>query len=415
MERRSGVIVLAALLPLAVLAVDPWGWYPFGPGKWLLVSVLLPAGTAALWWSRPRRSVRSVSWAAWGLVAWMAVAAAFGDDRVYAWVGTPERHLGVLAWALCALALMAGQTLDVERDRAVLTWALTAAGAGVGAFAVAQALGFEPSVFQVTAGRLTATLGSAAYLGAVTALLLPALVGIAADPRLARAVRIAAGVGSVLLAVTCAGAGARAAWVGLGAAVVVAAFVRRRSLRTHWRGAAVVAAVGLATAAAVVVLSPVGARVGAVGDADAAGGRSRVDEWRVATRIIADHPVLGVGPEGYRIAFAEGVDVRYEQAHGRDPLPDRAHSAPLDVALAGGLPSLAIWWAARGRGPRPGRCGPTADGWPASPPGSWPTSSASCSCSPPPSSSRWPGCWPACSSRRPRRRHRWAPARSPGR
>ena len=75
MRMRSGVIVLATLVPLVALAADPGG--------------------------------------------------GFG---LYAWVGTPERHLGVLAWALAALALMAGQTLDPERDRPAVTWTLTVAG-----------------------------------------------------------------------------------------------------------------------------------------------------------------------------------------------------------------------------------------------------------------------------------------------
>jgi tetratricopeptide (TPR) repeat protein len=65
----------------------------------------------------------------------------------------------------------------------------------------------------------------------------------------------------------------------------------------------------------------------------------------VAARVIAGHPLLGVGPEGYRIAFAEGVDEDYEIAHGRDPQPDRAHGGPLDIALAGGIPALLAWGA----------------------------------------------------------------------
>jgi hypothetical protein len=68
----------------------------------------------------------------------------------------------------------------------------------------------------------------------------------------------------------------------------------------------------------------------------------------VATGVIAAHPITGVGPEGYRIAFSEGVDADYERAHGRLQQPDRAHSAPLDIALAGGLPALAAWLAAVG-------------------------------------------------------------------
>ena len=74
-----------------------------------------------------------------------------------------------------------------------------------------------------------------------------------------------------------------------------------------------------------------------------------------------------MGPEGYRIAFARGVDERYEREHGRDPLPDRAHSTPLDVALAGGLGALAVAGHDRRRGRRT-RGGPSVTagrGWPA--------------------------------------------------
>ncbi len=65
---------------------------------------------------------------------------------------------------------------------------------------------------------------------------------------------------------------------------------------------------------------------------------SRLDEWRVAARVLAGHPLVGVGPEGYRIAFSEGVDADYERSYPRDRvLPDRAHSSLLDVSLAGGV------------------------------------------------------------------------------
>jgi hypothetical protein len=94
-----------------------------------------------------------------------------------------------------------------------------------------------------------------------------------------------------------------------------------------------------------VALSPVGDRLTSVTDPDAPGGRGRFDEWRVASAVVRRHPLTGVGPEGYRIAFAEGVDAAYERAHGRLQQPDRAHAGPLDVALAGGLPALIAWGA----------------------------------------------------------------------
>jgi hypothetical protein len=94
---------------------------------------------------------------------------------------------------------------------------------------------------------------------------------------------------------------------------------------------------------AVAVLTPVGPRVAALDDTDAAGGQGRLDEWRVATAVALDHLPFGVGPEGYRVAFSEGLDLEYVREHGRDRITDRAHSAPLDVLLAGGLVAMAAW------------------------------------------------------------------------
>jgi len=172
---------------------------------------------------------------------------------------------------------------------------------------------------------------------------LPAVVAIALDRRHGTALRRAAGVSTAPLAVACLGSGARAAWFGIAVAVIVLVALRRSQVRAAGRRALAAGALIAVALVAIALWSPVGGRVAAASDPDSAGGRSRVDEWRVAAHVIAKHPITGVGPEGYRIAFAEGVDDHYEQSYGRDPLPDRAHSGPLDVALAGGLPLVAMW------------------------------------------------------------------------
>jgi O-antigen ligase/Flp pilus assembly protein TadD len=337
---RLGVGILAALGPAVAVAVDPAGWNPFGPAKWLAVSVLVPLGAALVQAHRPLRLVGGPIVAIGALAGAMALAAAFGVDPLYAWTGTPERHLGVLTWVLIAVAFVVGQSLDPTRDGPVLAGGLALAGLVTGGVATAEALGWEPSELDV-GGRLSGSFGSPAYLGAAAALLLPALVGIAADAAVtARWIRPAAGVGAATLAVAVVGSGARAAWVGLAVAAGVTAWLHRRRIP---RRAVVVAVIALV---ALVVLTPVGGRSADTFDRAEPGGRGRLDEWRVAARVVADRPLLGAGPEGYRIVFADGVDAEYERAHGRDPLPDRAHSAPLDIALAGGLPALVAWAAA---------------------------------------------------------------------
>jgi O-antigen ligase/Flp pilus assembly protein TadD len=342
MGTRSGTVALAAVLPLTALIVDPAGWFPFGPGKWLVVSTLVPAGAALVLRKGAVRVSRGVTLAAVALVGWMAVSAVVGRDGLYAWAGTPERHFGVLTWLLCLAALVAGQNLDLARDRVALAWGAVIAGLGTGGFAVSEALGWEPSVFAITTGRLTATMGSAAYLGALAILLLPISLAIAFEQTFTRRLRGAAALSVPALAVALIGSQARAAWLGAVTAAVVVAVARRTTLFRDRRRTAIVSGGLVLGVVALVTLSPVGARVSATTDSTL-GGASRLDEWRVAARVIAKHPITGVGPEGYRIAFAEGVDDAYEQAYGRDPLPDRAHSGPLDVAATGGLPALMAW------------------------------------------------------------------------
>ena len=358
---RTSVRVLAALPPAAMLAVDPWGWYPFGPLKWALVSALGVAGAALVLRDRLLRVDRPVALAALALVAWLALAAALGEDPLYAWIGTPERRFGVLTWALCALLLAVGSSLDADRDGPVLVRGLLVAGLGVGAVATAEALGWEPEVLDV-GSRLTGTFGSSAYLGAGTALLLPIAVGVAlgvvpdANPStthrvpvaLRRRARGVAWVASALLTIACLGSGARAAWVGLAASALIAGHAVREqvfaAVRAHRRRVALGAAAAVVVTIGVLALSPVGSRLADLTDDDSAGGRGRLDEWAVAVDVVADHPLVGVGPEGYRTVFHEHVDRAYAVEHGREVQPDRAHDGPLDLAVAGGLPALLAWF-----------------------------------------------------------------------
>lgn len=354
MRQGRGTVWAAALLaPAVYLGVDPGGWYPFGPVKWLAATVLVAVATGALLAERPLR-VERWSAAAWaGLLAALTLGAAVGLDPRYAWLGTPERHLGLVTWVLFAASFVVGQHLtDGSTLPRPLLGGLAVAAVGTGLVATLEAVGWDPGPIGLGGARLTGTFGTAAFLGTAAALLIPVTAGFAADRILPPAGRVAAGVAVPLLVVALLGSGTRAAWVGVAAAGAVVAGGRRTALRARLRGRAgavmlaVLLAVGIG--AAVVAWSPVGGRVASVADRDAPGGAGRVDEWRVATRVVARHPVTGVGPEGYRIAFAEGADRRYERAHGRDPLPDRAHSAPLDVAAAGGVGAVVGWLALLG-------------------------------------------------------------------
>jgi hypothetical protein len=316
----------AAIPPVAVLAVDPGGLAPFGPVKWLLLPAAVLAAIASVGPGRRLDRRLAAAWAAF--LAVVGLAAVFGLDDLHAWIGTPERRFGALTWVVCVLAFVVGHRLDDDGRRTVLcSTALTAAV--LGAWGAGEQLGWQPIDLVGVGDRPVGTLGSSAYLGAAAVLLAPVA---AFAPLAHRSWRLLAfGLAVAALVVS----GARAAWFGGLVVLLLAVVARRTTLRR--------AAVVLVLAVGLVVACGLGDRAGDTLSDNEGGAGGRVDEWQVAARVIARHPGLGTGPEGYRIAFGRVVDEGYEARHGRDPLPDRAHSAVLDVAATTGLLGLAAY------------------------------------------------------------------------
>lgn len=335
---RAGTAALVGMVVASVLVVDPGGLAPFGPARFAAVSMAtLFALALSLRAGGGLARGPMLAWAA--VMAMVVVAAALGLDPLYAWTGTPERHLGALTWAFGLTAFVAGQLLGPRAVRVVVP-ALAVAGGLAGLWAGAEALGWEPIDLIGSGDRPVATMGSSAFLGAAMVLLAPAALGLAADRERSSRLHWAAGLAGGLAGLGLVVSGARAAWVGALVAGVVVLVQRRPRVNRRlvtWSAAAVVGVVAVAG------LTGVAGRVPAVFGDGAGGIGGRLDEWRVATRVVSAHPLTGVGPEGYRIAFGAHVDDAYEMEHGRQSRPDRAHSAPLDVAVTAGLAGLVAY------------------------------------------------------------------------
>lgn len=338
---RPHAVVLATLVVAAVLVIDPDGWSPFGPSKWVAVAVVTLGG-AALAFGAPLRLSRRLAVLWLVFLAWVAFAAAVGVDGIYAWVGTPQRRFGALTWALCALMFAAGHRLDDEGDARLVVGAAVATCGAAGAWAVAEELGWQP-VALAGGDRIVGSLGSAAFLGAAMVLLVPIAVAVATDRSWSRRQRGGAGVCAGLGTVALVASGARAAWVGAIAAGTVVAWTHRGAIRAHLRQVGKVALLGCVVVAGLAVITGVAGRVPAAVDSGPTGGLSRLAEWRVATRVLVANPVTGVGPEGYRIAFGTAVDRSYQRRYGRAVIADRAHDSLLDVAVTTGVPGLVLY------------------------------------------------------------------------
>jgi O-antigen ligase len=325
MSVRSPAVAFGALVVGSVVTVDPSGLAPFGPSKWLVVSTVALIAASLSLRQRQARCQRRSWWAWVALLGWLTLSALVNGDAKVALLGHPDRHLGVVTWVLLCMVFCAGQQLADQIT--TLARAGVVAATVVGVYSLWELMFGPPVAVATTTRRLLGPFGSAAVLGAACCLLGPIALGVAFDRSEDRRWRWAGGISAALVAIAVVGSGTRAAWLGMALSAVVVVIAVRPSRRSLlW-----------CTAGLIVAVAAVAPRLGEVGSRRDS-GTSRLDEWRVAVRVIGRHPLLGVGPEGYRIAVAEGIDDAYERAHRRDTvLPDRAHSAPLDVTLAGGL------------------------------------------------------------------------------
>ncbi len=143
--------------------------------------------------------------------------------------------------------------------------------------------------------------------------------------------------------------------------------------RGVWIGAAV--AIGCLLAIRdrrLLVVLPVAALVFLVAAPDALRGRAlstfdladpsnrdRVAMWTIGRRIVADHPLAGVGPDMVKVVYAD-----YRPADYVNPTNPHLHNVPIQIAAERGLPALAAWlwfiaialrdlWRQLRHGPRP--------------------------------------------------------------
>lgn len=337
---RAGGWALVAFPTLAAMAVDPGGYAPVGPAKYLVIAVLVPLALGLLILGGRRVSVdRATVWWWLGLLGWWVVTAFTGVDRFHSWIGIPERRLGVVAWLIFFIAYIGGSSLGAgERGRVILGAVVAASGIGLVALGEAFDISLLDTVRSTT--RLGGPFGSAAYLGAAGALLVPLAAGVALDTATHRAWRFVAAVASTVGVIAVAGSGTRAAWVGLAVAGIVTLIARRATVQA--RPAAALAVAVVASTAFVIGgwLLPDTERASDAISRES--GSGRLDEWRVAASVIADRPVIGAGLEGYRIVAGQHISADYERAYGRRVLPDRAHNGILDGGVAGGIPAMIL-------------------------------------------------------------------------
>ncbi len=336
----AGVLAwgIAALVVGTVVAVDPACLVPTGPARWTVIAVTTGITLGALV-LRPVVIPKALAGLWVALIGALTIATFDAADPLHAWIGTPDRRLGLLAWVTFPALFLAGHACTSRAAMRLVTRAGALAALVLGVWSAAEMLGHPPLGLEFADARAGGPFGQPAYLGAACLLVGPLAAAAACDREETRGWRRIGAVGTAGALLALALSQTRGAWVGAAIAVIAIVVQERRRLLRLGRSAIAAAVALTALAIAIGVATPLGGRAASAFDLSHGTSASRFDEWRIATHAIADHPVLGLGPEGYRVVFPQEVDAAYVRKYGVAVYPDRAHNGVLDVTLAGGLGS----------------------------------------------------------------------------
>lgn len=320
---------VAKLLTLAMcLAVAGVAW-----------SVSLLQGTARLRWNR-------LGWFALAFVALAGVSAAFSLHVPTALFGSTLYKQGLVAWAMyVALAFLAIQLVDNAEKVERLAVATVVGGVLVSVYALIQSSGLDPATWSglesFAGARAISTIGNPDMLGGYLILPLVLAAGMALSRSESRP-RVLFWGATAIIAAAWLLALSRGAW--LGGVVAVIAIVLAAYRVQLGRVDAVCAAAGLAFLGVAGVAAAASSKAGLLsrlGEIATFGGGSehRLLLYAASLRAIAERPLLGTGPDTFRLAWWSVRQVADVTLGGANGIADDAHSLPLMLAATLGVPA----------------------------------------------------------------------------
>lgn len=298
------------------------------------------------------------SWVHAPVLAFLLVSsasAAFAVNPYLALFGTHARMLG-MASILDFLVLYFSIVLLVRgrADAIAIAAAAFAGSCAVLAYEAVQLLGRDPYRWNIdSVQRPFSSLGEATALAQyLTVLAMGALTLGLFIMRLRPSIRVGLLTYSSILLLGAAATGTRSALVGLGAGSTVLVLLVWRGHPSRWARAIslVAAASALAALAALLLFSPLGARLAATIDTPTVDNEEvlarlepsasgRVALYGIGLAIVRERPLLGYGPDNFVVGVPR---YRPEQAPDlvRQGLASSAHSWAVQVATSSGVAGL---------------------------------------------------------------------------
>lgn len=285
------------------------------------------------------------------LAAWI-----FSPYREWALFGQYWRYQGLIPYILVAL-LSISVAEAFRSDQRPLTWALAAAGGGVGLYLLVQMLGLDPTGTVIEGTRLpsdSSTLGNSNFVGGFLAIVLPFCLYLWLDAGRFKVIAMILTIFVIEGVILSFSEGAQAA--ALGGVLIFGGMRGAGGGRARRAGA-----LGAAALIAVVLIGTVVAAI--ILDKGPATALSRGEWWAAAVKMAAESPIVGTGPNTFAVEGVQYRSIDDAIAHrnhfpGFTPVEvdyqtsDDPHSVPMSflanagaIGLAGLL--IAIFWLLR--------------------------------------------------------------------
>lgn len=350
------LVAIPVLVPLAVAHLPFSGGNPFALDPWVApkiaaLGILTGVGliSLAVGWARNAVEMRKVplGWLMLAFFAIAGVATATALHPITAIFGGSTQRAGLLAFAIAGGTFVLASQLVVGKQRMLtLSRSVMIGGALVGFIGLIQSLGYDPLGIQLAVlweiGRGTSTIGNSDWTG--TYLVVP--VVISGGLMLGEKQSVMRGVASACFTLATLGlliTLTRGAWLAafVGLAVVGFAFWRsgeRLPRSVLWTaGAAAI----LLVAVFVMKSSDILGRFADLsrGADRATGGRTVI--WSESLAVIARHPLLGVGPDSFRLGWFP-VRSLGSVATGASGVAEDSHNVLLLLAATIGIPGMLV-------------------------------------------------------------------------
>ena len=289
-----------------------------------------------------------VDWLILAFLAWVTLSTVLSISPPTAFFGKYRRFEGLASFINYAVIYFlvlqfADRPSRVRRLAQSLFWS----GVVVAGYGVMQNLGLEPvkwGQLPFEARRAFSTYGNPDLLGGFLMFSLPISLGLVFSEdklkmRIVYWLGFAINIWCWIVAFT------RGAWIGGLVSVPLVIFIafrhRAQFFKVDWVPVGVVGAM----AAGIVGQSltnksdvmNVAARFRSILDFQVGSGRSRTEIWQAALAAVKDRPILGFGPDTFRLVFPRYKPVEYVADAGYRSVADNVHNYPLQLAAGIGI------------------------------------------------------------------------------